>query len=92
MWTQKAITDWAEQTFGPATFDALYAKLGEEMTEFADCIGAGREMEEMADMLIMMYQIAEKHGFDLHEAVEKKMKVNTSRTWRLHGDGTAQHV
>jgi len=40
----------------------------------------------------MLYQVASAFGFDLHEQVDHKMKINRSRTWDVKGDGTGQHI
>lgn len=46
---------------------------------------------ECADVLIVLYQIAEQCGIDLHGAVDQKMNINRSRKWSVAGNGTGQH-
>lgn len=47
---------------------------------------------EAADVLVVLYGLAGLRGFDLHDGVDKKMKINRSRAWEAFGDGTGQHV
>jgi NTP pyrophosphatase (non-canonical NTP hydrolase) len=48
--------------------------------------------EEMADVAIVLAVIAHRRGVDLQAEVDEKMRVNRSRTWKSHGDGTGYHV
>ncbi len=47
---------------------------------------------EAADVLIVLYGVANMRGFDIHEYVDSKMKTNRARTWHALGDGTGYHV
>jgi len=47
---------------------------------------------EAADALICLYGLAHTHGFDLHDAVDRKQAINLARTWKANGDGTGYHV
>lgn len=47
---------------------------------------------EAADVLITLYALAHERGFDIHEHVGAKMKINRSRRWKANGDGTGYHV
>lgn len=47
---------------------------------------------EAADVLIVLYGLAAMRGFDIHEEVDRKMKINRSRKWKANGDGTGYHV
>lgn len=48
--------------------------------------------EEAADVVIMMFQLAEVLEFDLLDEVRKKFEVNKARTWQCQPDGTYQHT
>lgn len=48
--------------------------------------------DEAADVLILLYGLAHMHKFDLHAAVERKMRKNRTRKWEPRGDGTGYHV
>lgn len=47
---------------------------------------------EAADVVIVLYGVAGINGFDLHKAVDAKMRVNRARKWNLNGDGTGYHI
>ena len=46
---------------------------------------------EAADVLFMLFQLAENFEFDLLEETRKKFEVNKLRTWERQPDGTYQH-
>jgi hypothetical protein len=46
---------------------------------------------EMADVVIVACGAARKMGVNLWDYVVQKMKINRSRSWEDHGDGTGQH-
>jgi NTP pyrophosphatase (non-canonical NTP hydrolase) len=58
----------------------------------ADAGARAKLMNEMADVVITMYAAAASIGGDLHAEIDRKMQVNRKRKWKLHGDGTGQHV
>lgn len=94
--TQKSIHDWALATFGEIkNIETIHERLMQEVEEYDDIILSGdytKAVDEMADCLIVLYQVASTLGVDLHEAVNRKMDINRRRKWKLHGDGTAQHI
>lgn len=47
---------------------------------------------EAADVLITLYVLAGKRGFDLHAEVDRKHKINVARRWHAKGDGTGYHI
>jgi hypothetical protein len=47
---------------------------------------------EAAKVLIVLYGVASMRDFDLHFEVDKEMKINRSRSWPPHGDGTGYHI
>lgn len=100
-WTQKEITDWAVNQFGEPEdninlierasleFDELsmaahYAKQGIDTYEKA--------ASEVADVVIILSQYLENIGLNLQDEINKKMKINSMRTWSKTGDGVGQHV
>lgn len=105
--TQTSIAEWREKTFGPAqrgelvraTRLAIRANL--EMAELLDAVSQGsfgvfidrqKVIEECADVLIVLYGLAELCKQDLHEAVDDKMKINRKRKWYKLGNGTGYHI
>ena len=93
---QKSITAWGEDTFGPATGPAVLVERAMlEMQELVEAARAGDHAEialETADVFILLYRVATLCGFDVNEAVTKKMQINRGRTWARTGDGTGRHI
>lgn len=48
--------------------------------------------DEVADVYVMLAQVAEGRGIDIQTEVDRKMAINRARVWKLNGDGTGQHV
>lgn len=98
METQKSISDWGIQTFGPpASAKKIADRFMEEVLELdAKCAVRPADLtaiaDECADCLIVLYQVAQTYGFDLHKAVDDKMTINRARIWKTDGDGIGQHV
>lgn len=55
-------------------------------------IDLGDAAEEMADVLVVLFHAAHCYGFNLLEAVNRKMEVNRRRNWTPAGDGQGQHA
>lgn len=91
---QKSITSWQRETFGPTTPKLALSRMHKEYYELAraidehDLVGA---REEVADVLVTLYRVAEELGVDLAEAVNRKMKVNRARSWDVDAFGHGQH-
>jgi NTP pyrophosphatase (non-canonical NTP hydrolase) len=96
-WDQKSITEWAEKTFGYPSFKDLFNKTNDEYQELydevyeTDKVNYDGVQKESADVVIMLFQLAEFIGFDLMEEVQKKMNVNVNRKWAKTGEGVGQH-
>lgn len=93
---QKSITIWGEETFGPAANPAvLVARARVEMDELLEAVEAGDHAEaalETADVFILLYRVATLCGFEVDEAVARKMAINRARRWTCKGDGTGSHI
>ena len=93
---QKSITAWGEETFGPAVNPAvLVARAKLEMEELLEAVEAGDLAEaalETADVFILLYRVATLCGFDVNDAVARKMAINRARQWTRKGDGTGSHI
>ena len=48
--------------------------------------------DELADLLVLLYGVAEEAGVDLQAALDEKMSVNRERRWRVDGPGLGHHV
>lgn len=93
---QRSMCDWAEQTFGPVSDPAsLVDRALVEMQELGEAVDARDVSEigkEAADVLILLYRLADQFDLDLDQEVQAKMAINRSRTWVSKGDGTGSHV
>ena len=95
--TQESITKWAEETFGIAkSCLTIINRATEEIVEMRDNALIDDKhpdiAEELADVFIVLYQVAAILGVDLHEEIDKKMAINRARKWKLRGDGCGDHV
>lgn len=95
--TQSSISRWANETFGPASSNArVAARANEEMAELLRALTADdnhtKAVEEAADVVIILYRLAERMGRDLHAAIDRKMEINRARVWNLTADGHGYHV
>lgn len=101
---QQNIHAWSRETFGECDDLALFAaRINEEMAELVRvCCGNtdpsifGEDVRaefagEAADLIIMLCSLSEIVGFDLHEAVNRKMAINRARTWNVSNDGFGHH-
>lgn len=94
-WDQKKITEWSVNTFGITDFISVAHRMRWEISEFYECIDQDdieNAKKEIADIEIMLRQVAEMLGVDLDEAVDKKMDINEKRKWERGTDGHYQHV
>lgn len=102
--TQGSIHQWSRETFGECDDLGLFAaRINEEMAELVrvccrnrdvSVIGEQRRVEfagEAADLVIMLCSLGEIVGFDLLEAINRKMVLNRARSWNISGDGFDHH-
>lgn len=96
METQQSVNEWQRETFGEQSNPfAIADKLLRELWELHAKMQKGTRSEiaeELADVQIVLWQLAGAYRVDLQAEVDRKMAINRARKWRLHGDGTAQHV
>lgn len=97
--TQRTISDWAVDTFGyPKSLEVIRGRLLKEVKELElidiwdDSKAINKIADECADIYIVLVQVMATIGYDLHICVDRKMQINRNREWKLHGDGTAQHI
>lgn len=104
---QREIAMWAQQAFGEvpeqSIFEKIKAEIGElgwERYQYWLDTDKGRLLDkgdtaaiaaESADVLIMLFQLAEFYEIDLLDETRKKFEVNKQRTWEMQPDGTYQH-
>jgi len=94
---QVEISTWADETFGNVSSHArLAARANEEMAELlrAATSDAAPEilLQEIADVVIPLFRLADRCGGDLMQAVDAKMAINRTREWNKDGTGHGYHV
>jgi len=88
--TFKTISDWCDDTFGPATLLRIATRANEEMAELIDAASRGDQVKTVMEAADVLICLARYPG--LWEAVEQKMAINRRRTWRLTGEGSGYHI
>lgn len=94
--TQATINAWITSTFGEAGSNlSVAARANEEMAELLMALAVNdsdaHAVEEAADIVIILYRLAERFGGDLLAEVNRKMAVNRARTWNV-ANGHGYHV
>ena len=87
---QAEIAAWADTLFPDRTVHDVTRKLVcEELPEFLLDPVPG----ELADVLILVFDLANLLGIDVHQAILDKVKINANRRWRQDPDsGLMKHV
>ena len=76
-----AIVEWADSVFPDRTItNAIHKLVLEELPEF---LVSQNDPMELADVGILLYDIAHLAGIDLEDAMRKKMEINKKRTWKI---------
>ena len=74
------ICTWADNTFPDRTVaDAFNKMVFEEIPEFF----RDQSADELADIGILLYDVANLVGVDLDQAIRDKMVINKKRTWKI---------
>jgi NTP pyrophosphatase (non-canonical NTP hydrolase) len=93
--TQQSISTWQLETFGHATNLRKATRVAEEVIELIKDLAYSdthsKAASEVADILIVLYGVAEGLGVDIYEEVDKKMAINRARKWKLDGTGCGYH-
>ena len=82
------IVEWADSVFPNRTPQSALLKLFEEIGELVKDPADGGEY---ADIMIMMFDLANMHRIDLAAEVRAKIEINRSRVWAKSKTGTLQH-
>lgn len=100
-WTDEKIYDWAKDTFGAHSPQAIAIRMNKEMAELLSAIENHKLKEacaELADLRVFMAQLnvilgafANDHR-EIYERVDEKMDINQKREWEIAADGSHQHV
>lgn len=105
---QRTIGDWLRTTpmWDKATDHAMVTRTLKELSELltlfshrpSDPMGAEMDawfdkvVDETADVFITLYNLPNIMGFDLHKAIDAKMKINRARKWERGPNGDHHHV
>lgn len=94
--TQASINDWIVNTFGKTGSNISVAgRANQEMAELIQCLAVNDSdsdaIVEAADIVIILYRLAERFGADLHNEIDKKMAINRNRKWNV-ANGHGYHV
>lgn len=98
---QGEIASWASMTFPGSDLYAVMAHLRDEVDELDHEVKASirigsvpeRIAEEAADVMHLLFQIAERYGFDLLAETRRKFEINKQRTWGVpDARGVVRHV
>lgn len=93
---QSDIATWADSTFGRSNISAIYWRSSVEFSELGLAIIDGKPKtkiaEEVADVIIVFYRLAEYLGIDLDAEIKKKMAINRKRKWIRDGNGNGRHA
>lgn len=76
----KDINGWANSVFPDRTMSDIIIKSFEE---FGEVIRNPDDPLEMADLFILLLDLAVIRGFDIEKAIIDKMRVNTNRKWKV---------
>lgn len=88
---QKSIADWADEQFPERTITNALSKL--VMEEIPEYLTSQHDPMELADIAILVFDIAHLAGIDLEEAVNMKMAINKQRQWTIDKEtGLMKHV
>ncbi|MBV9125627.1 MAG: nucleotide pyrophosphohydrolase [Planctomycetes bacterium] len=95
--TQRTISDWARETFGePKSNLSVAIRANEEMAEMLACLnrddGDQHAAEEAADIIITLAVMFDRLGIDMVAEINRKMRINRERQWRLDGQGHGYHL
>jgi len=82
-----SIAEWGNATFSKDTVRARIHGVVEHLSDEVEELRKDpTSAEEMADVFILLAQLAHESDVDLYQAVQDKMKINRKRKW-----GTADH-
>lgn len=88
---QREIKEWADSLW--PNRKAMTALTKMQMEEIPELIVGGLEASELADIGILLFDIAALQRIDLGKAIRDKMKINRKRSWKVNPDtGLAHHI
>lgn len=96
MENQASINEWITATFGETGSNfSVAARANQEMAELLMALAVDDEhpkaVEEAADIVIVLFRLAERRGLDLMDEIDRKMAINRARKWNV-ANGHGYHV
>lgn len=82
----------ADRLFPARTDQSMFLKMYSELGELAGAKTHVERSMEMADIMIMLMDYADKHNINLQESIQMKMSINDKRTWEQNELGVFSHV
>jgi NTP pyrophosphatase (non-canonical NTP hydrolase) len=98
METQESVSKWSADTFGDAGTNLRVAvRANEEMAELLRALSIKDDnpaaASEIADVMIVLYRLAQRMGINVQEQIDLKMVINRSRVWsKPDASGCGYHV
>lgn len=87
---QREVSEWAQATFPHQTAESKLAHMLKEVDELKQEPADG---EEMANIFILLLNLAEMNGHDLMQQARAKMAKNRLRTWGAPDEqGVCHHI
>ena len=85
----KNIVEWCNEVYPERNHELILKKLEEEFQELRD---KPLDAWEMADIMIILFDLCDELGFDVAKIVDKKMQINKARRWQVTDQGILKHV
>jgi len=88
---EELIANWANSVFPHRTITNALSKM--VMEEIPEYLMAQGDAMELADIGILLYDIAYLAGINLDKAIREKMEINKKRSWTINEEtGLMKHV
>jgi hypothetical protein len=76
------VVEWADEVFPDRTITNAISKM--MLEEIPEYMMSQHDPLELADLGILLYDIAHLAGVDLDDAIRRKMEINKKRTWAIN--------
>lgn len=87
------LREWQKETFPYATTESTKEHLRREALELQDAVGGQELAAEIADVFILLLQLADMEGFSLFQAAHSKFEQLKKRAWKAPDEfGVVEHV
>lgn len=87
---QDEVNEWQRKTFPEATPKTIAAHL---LREAKELYAQPEDWEEVADIQILLFGMADSLGIDLYRIVKAKLEINKLRQWGQPDEqGVIEHI